>query len=248
MQKPSKNFEGAGLSGETRPRFVVPEQFTPLLGGLRLERQPQIAPRRYISRLVAIFFASGLVWNLVAQSNQERRAEWRGKVLTLVAGVLAVVALDQATKAMVAARMSLGESIPVVPGLLHFTLVRNTGMAFGLLSGADVPYKSVLMTLGRLVALAAVAYYTMRSPQGEKLTHLVLILVFGGAIGNLIDGIRFGYVIDFVDVFYRDSHWPAFNVADASISIGVGLILFESLRRREPALPRAADVATGGDR
>lgn len=185
----------------------------------------------------------------MAQPNQETRAERRGKALTLVAGVLAVVAFDQATKTAVAARMSLGESIPVVPGLLHFTLVRNTGMAFGLLSGADVPYKSVLMTLGALVALSAVAYYAIRSPQGEKLTRFVLILILGGAIGNIIDRIRLGYVIDFVDVFYGDSHWPAFNVADASISIGVGLLLLESLRRREPSLPRAADAATGaGDR
>jgi signal peptidase II len=184
----------------------------------------------------------------VAQSNHETRADWRGTALTLAAGVLAVVALDQATKTVVAARMSLGESVPVIPGLLHFTLVHNTGMAFGLLSGADVPYKSMLMTLGALVALGAVAYYAIRSPQGEKLTRFVLILILGGAIGNILDRVRLGYVIDFVDVFYRDSHWPAFNVADASISIGVGLLLLESLRKRETALPRAADAATGGDR
>jgi signal peptidase II len=155
------------------------------------------------------------------------------------------VAFDQATKAAITARMTLGESIPVIPGLLHFTLVRNTGMAFGLLSGIDVPYKSFLMTAGALLALAAVAYYALRSPQRERLTQLVLILILGGATGNILDRVRLGYVVDFVDVFYRDSHWPAFNVADASISIGVGLLLLESLRR-EPALPRPAGVVAGG--
>jgi len=160
-------------------------------------------------------------------------------------GVSLVLALDQATKALAAGRLVPGESIEIVPGLLHFTLVHNTGMAFGLLSGSDIPFKSVLVTLLSLAALAAVVYYALRSPRGETTTHLGLTLILGGALGNILDRARLGYVIDFIDVFYRDAHWPAFNVADSSICVGVGLLMLDSLRRQEPAMGREAEVAGG---
>jgi signal peptidase II len=163
----------------------------------------------------------------------------------LALGVLVVVALDQATKLLVASLLVPGESVEIVPGLLHLTLVRNTGMAFGLLSGFDIPLKSFLMTVLSLAALAAVIYYALRAPKGETLTHLGLILILGGALGNIVDRARLGYVIDFVDVFYRDTHWPAFNVADSSICIGVGLLLLDSLRRHEPAIRAEPEVARG---
>lgn len=155
----------------------------------------------------------------------------RATVLLVIS--LGVVVLDQITKAIVSSRLALGESVEVISGLLHLTLVRNTGMAFGLLSRSDLPYKSVIMTLLSVGALAAVLYYTMRSDQGDRITRFGLAFILGGALGNIIDRVRFGYVVDFVDVFYGSSHWPAFNVADTSICIGVGLLLLDSFRRRE---------------
>jgi signal peptidase II len=157
-----------------------------------------------------------------------------------------IVALDQATKLLVSSRIALGESVTVVPGLLHFTLVRNTGMAFGLLSGSDLPGKALLVTLASILALAAVTYYALRSPFGEKTTRFGLTFILGGAIGNIFDRVRLGYVVDFVDVFVRDSHWPAFNVADASICIGVGLLLLDSLKHREPSPGTEPHVSAQG--
>jgi signal peptidase II len=162
------------------------------------------------------------------------------RALVLAAGVSAIVAFDQATKMLAAGRLLPGESIPILPGLLHFTLVRNTGMAFGLLSAHDFPFKSVVMTFLSLAALTAVVHYALRSPRGESMTRWGLTLILGGALGNILDRARLGYVIDFVDVFYRDAHWPAFNVADSCICIGVGLWLLDSLWRSERKAPPAA--------
>jgi len=184
-----------------------------------------------------------LVWDSVTTPNHEESEGLRRRVFFLAAGVSAILALDQATKTLVASRLVPGESIEILPGLLHLTLVRNTGMAFGLLSGFDIPFKSLLMTLLSLAALAAVIYYALRSPRGETMTHLGLIFILGGAFGNILDRARLGYVIDFMDVFYRDTHWPAFNVADSSICVGVGLLLLASLRRHEPSLGAEPEIA-----
>jgi signal peptidase II len=153
--------------------------------------------------------------------------------LGLAAIILAVVAVDQATKLLVSSQMGLGQSIPVVPGLLHITLVRNTGMAFGLLSAHAIPYKPFLVTLLSVIALSAVAIYAIRAHPHERLSRFGLAFILGGAAGNIIDRIRLGYVIDFIDVFYRGSHWPAFNVADTAICTGVGLLLLDTLLHRE---------------
>jgi signal peptidase II len=169
----------------------------------------------------------------------------RRRAYSLAAGIAAILALDQVTKMLVASRLVPGESVEILPGILHLTLVRNTGMAFGLLSGLDLPFKSLLMTLLSLAALAAVIYYALRSPRGDTMTHFGLVFILGGALGNILDRARLGYVVDFVDVFYRDAHWPAFNVADSSICVGVGLLLLDSLRRHEPTLGAEPGVAGG---
>lgn len=157
--------------------------------------------------------------------------------------LVGVVTLDQVTKSMVTSRLTLGQSLEVIPDFLHLTLVRNSGMAFGLLSGSDVPYKTVLVTFLSLGALAAVVYYALLSTRSETLTRFGLAFILGGAVGNIIDRIRLGYVVDFVDVFYHDTHWPAFNVADSCICVGVGLLILDSFRRREDSRSAQADVA-----
>ncbi len=186
-----------------------------------------------------------LVWTRVTNRNYVEREGLGRRAYFLMAGVSVILALDQATKFLAASRLSPGQSIEILPGVLHLTLVRNTGMAFGLLSDFDVPYKSLLMTLLSLVALGAVVYYALRSPREHTLTHAGLAFIVGGALGNIVDRARLGYVIDFVDVFYHDAHWPAFNIADSSICIGVGLLLLDSLRGHEPALRTDSGVAAG---
>lgn len=181
----------------------------------------------------------------MTDGNREQSEGFRSRARRLALGVSILLGLDQATKVLVASRLVPGESIEIVPGVLHFTLVRNTGMAFGLLSGIDIPLKSLLMTLLSLGALAAVVYYALRAPGGSRMTETGLALILGGALGNILDRARLGYVIDFVDVFYRDLHWPAFNVADSSICVGVGLLLLDSLRRQEPAIGAEPEVAPG---
>jgi signal peptidase II len=151
--------------------------------------------------------------------------------------VLVVLALDQATKYLISTQLSLGDSITVIPGFFHLTLVRNSGMAFGLLSAAAIPYKPFLVTFLSIVALGAVAIYAVSSPANERLSQFALAFILGGAAGNIIDRTRLGYVVDFIDVFYRGSHWPAFNVADSAICAGVALLLIDTLLRpaRSPA-------------
>ena len=170
---------------------------------------------------------------------------WRANLPRLIALVSALVAADQISKVLVTGSLGLGQSVPLIPGLLHFTLVRNTGMAFGLLAGADIPFKAALVTLLSLAAMGAVAYFALKSPQSERLTRIGLTFILGGALGNIIDRVRLGYVVDFVDVFYRDTHWPAFNVADSCICVGVGLLLLDSLRRRDDETELAAQASRG---
>jgi signal peptidase II len=141
----------------------------------------------------------------------------------------AIVALDQATKAMVKFRLPLHESVTVIPGFFDFTHVRNTGAAFGMLNNIDFAYKPAVMVIVALVALGAVASYALTLPATQRIARYGLALILGGAIGNLIDRATMGYVIDFVDVYWRGVHFWAFNVADSAITVGVALMLLDVL-------------------
>ena len=164
--------------------------------------------------------------------------------------MLGVLVADQLSKQLVKTHMTLGESIPLIPGWVHMTLVRNTGMAFGLLSGTDLPYKTWLVSGLAIVAMVAVAVYALRAPDHEAVTRFGLMFILGGAVGNIIDRVRLGYVVDFIDVFYKGAHWPAFNVADASICVGVGLLLLDSFRQnavKRSATLEATTETSGGE-
>jgi signal peptidase II len=151
----------------------------------------------------------------------------RGLYLWIAA---AVVALDQLTKVLVDRFMTLHESWTVVEGLARLTYVQNRGAAFGVLSDADLPYQSLLFSGVSLAALLAIGVYAWRLPAHTRLPQAALAFVMGGALGNLLDRARLGYVIDFVDVYWGRYHWPAFNVADAAISVGVCLLVLDILR------------------
>jgi signal peptidase II len=155
-------------------------------------------------------------------------------------GVAAVVILlDQATKAMVRSRLELHESITVIPGLFDLTRVHNTGAAFGFLDPIDFAYKSAVLSLIAVAALIGLAVYSATLDASQRLTRAGLVFVIGGAAGNLIDRVSAGYVLDFVDLYYGDWHFWAFNVADAAINVGVALMILELLGVGRVRVPRA---------
>jgi signal peptidase II len=142
---------------------------------------------------------------------------------------LAIVVLDQATKAIVRSRLTLHDGITVIPGVLDLTRVHNTGAAYGFLDQVEFPFKPVFLAIIAIGALVGLAMYAATLEPGQKLTRAGLSLVMGGAAGNLIDRVTAGYVLDFVDVYRGDWHFWAFNVADAAISVGVALMILELL-------------------
>ena len=146
--------------------------------------------------------------------------------LELVTAVT-VVALDQLTKALVRTRFALHDSIDIVPGWLSLTRVHNTGAAFGMLNDVDFPLKTVVLMAVALGALGGVAWYAAGLPAESRIARLGIAAVLGGAIGNLIDRATSGYVLDFVDAYWNEWHFWAFNVADAAITIGVALMLVD---------------------
>lgn len=146
--------------------------------------------------------------------------------LFLIGGV---VVLDQVSKLLVRALLPLHESRHIIPNLLDFTHVQNTGAAFGLLNAADFPYKSAVMIVIAALALVAISLYARQLGTHEQLSRYGLALILGGAFGNLIDRALSGYVVDFVDVYWGEAHFWAFNVADAAITMGAVLVLLEML-------------------
>ena len=138
-----------------------------------------------------------------------------------------IVVMDQATKAMVRSSFELHEGSEVIPGFFDLTRVHNAGAAFGMMNTMDFPFKTAILALVATLALAGLAAYAMMLPASQRLARMGLALIVGGAAGNLIDRIRYGYVIDFVDVYWRDWHFWAFNVADAAINIGVALMILD---------------------
>lgn len=155
--------------------------------------------------------------------------------------VAAVVLLDQLTKLLVVAEMELYETLPVIPGLLNLTHIRNTGVAFGMFSAAEFAYKPLVMTAVALLALVGVGLYAMQLPVPHRWARAGLALILGGAAGNLVDRARQGYVVDFVDAYWNGWHFWAFNVADAAISVGVGLLIVDLFRPEAAEAPPAIE-------
>lgn len=139
-----------------------------------------------------------------------------------------ILALDQATKFYVDANFKLHETVPVIRGFFHLTYVRNKGAAFGIL--ADNAVRIPFFITVSIVAMLGIIWYIRQLRADQKLAFFSLSLIFSGAFGNLIDRIRLGEVIDFLDVFWQRHHWPAFNVADSAITVGVTLLFIEMWR------------------
>src|SRR5215470_13140151 len=142
---------------------------------------------------------------------------------------IAIVAIDQLTKALVRATLPLHESVTIIPGLMDFTHVRNTGAAFGILNLADFPFKTVVIALIATAALVGVGLYAASLAHHQLIARIGLALIFGGAAGNLLDRIVAGSVVDFVDVYWGTHHFWAFNIADSAITIGVAIMIVDML-------------------
>lgn len=155
----------------------------------------------------------------------------RGKLGSFWALAGLVVLLDQVTKAWVLATYRLHETLPVIPGWFHLTYVRNPGAAFGLFSGRAEAFRVPFFLAVTAVALVVILITAWRTDASRRWFLAALGLVCGGAVGNLIDRLRWGEVVDFLDVFWKTHHWPAFNVADSAITVGVILLVLEEFRR-----------------
>ena len=153
--------------------------------------------------------------------------------LPSIAVVVAVLGLDRITKAVVEAHMASHTSIPVISGLFDLTYVKNPGGVFGLFRDLSPGIRGVLFTVFPVIAVFLIVLYAKSLPATHRIAQMGLALIFGGAIGNLIDRFKHGYVVDFLDVHWRGHHWPAFNVADSAICIGVGLLVYETFFLRQ---------------
>jgi signal peptidase II len=145
----------------------------------------------------------------------------------------AIIILDIWTKALVLARIDLHESIPVIPNFFQLVHVRNTGAAFGIGANASSKLVPFLLNAGAIAVFCVVVVYALRSAVTDRLLQTGLHLILGGAIGNLLDRFRFGYVVDFLDVYVGNKHWPAFNVADSAICIGIALLFLDMRKKPE---------------
>jgi signal peptidase II len=139
--------------------------------------------------------------------------------LLVIAGL--VVLIDQATKAIVLHTMPLYQSLTVVPGLFNLTHIQNPGGAFGFLSGQGIVVRRLVFVCISAAAAAMVFWLYRETPEDQPWPAFGLALIFGGALGNLVDRVRIGKVVDFLDLYVGKYHWPAFNVADSAITVGI---------------------------
>jgi signal peptidase II len=155
------------------------------------------------------------------------------KYIILFATVAVMTLLDFITKAYISSTMFLHESFVVIGGFLNITYVRNPGAAFSFLADAPPVFRFVFFVTVTVLAIILVLTYITRSKIEEPFMTFALSLILSGAVGNLIDRVRFGEVIDFIDVYIGSHHWPAFNVADSAISVGAVILLLEMFRGKK---------------
>ena len=158
----------------------------------------------------------------------------RNRYLKFAAVAILVVVLDQISKAMVLRWMPLYDSIVVIPGFFNLTHVHNPGGAFGFLAQNGSIWRHWVFLGVSFFALGIILYFFHRTPKSLPWLSFSLALIFGGAIGNMIDRIRFGEVVDFLDVYISHLHWPTFNVADSAITIGIMIFIIHIVFKKMP--------------
>jgi len=142
---------------------------------------------------------------------------------------LSVFSLDRLSKIVVEKHQPLHQFRTMIPGILDLTHSRNTGVAFGFFANSDSFWVPHLLTFISSMALLVILAFSLRHSSKDWKLQLGLMLVLGGAAGNLYDRVHYGFVIDFIEIYYRSFHWPTFNVADTSISFGIALLLLNTL-------------------
>lgn len=152
----------------------------------------------------------------------------KSKYIILLALTPLILVIDQLTKLYIDGSMKLYQSIPVIDGLFSITYLRNRGAAFSFLS--DASWRLPFFILATIIAVIAILVAFNKLRDEQRFAAVSLTLILSGAVGNLIDRVRMGEVIDFLDVYWRSHHWPAFNVADSAICIGVGLLALDLFR------------------
>ena len=152
--------------------------------------------------------------------------------LIIVAGL--VVLSDQITKALVTKYLPLHKNIPVIAGFFDITHILNPGGAFGLMANMGPTVRTVVFLFISSLAVGLILYFDKKTPSSQPLLATGFALIFGGAIGNLIDRVRFGNVVDFLDIYLGNLHWPAFNIADSAITVGIFIFIFHLLFKKMP--------------
>jgi signal peptidase II len=141
--------------------------------------------------------------------------------------VFVILTADLYTKALIQENFLLYHPVPVIEGFLNITYVENPGAAFGIMADMDPMARSIFFGVVSVLAITIVLYIYFKHPENSNLIRNASALILGGAIGNMTDRVRFGKVVDFIDIYWGQYHWPAFNIADMAISIGVGLFLLD---------------------
>ena len=152
--------------------------------------------------------------------------------LAVIAGL--VVIFDQITKILILKNLPLYHSVTIIPGLFNITHIHNPGGAFGFMAHQDSSLRNFIFILLASLAICFIFYFYKNTNRTHPFLASGFALILGGAIGNLIDRIRFGKVVDFLDFYVRNYHWPAFNVADSAITVGVTIFIFHLLFKKIP--------------
>ncbi len=143
---------------------------------------------------------------------------------------LTVLLLDQVSKWLIINHLELHQGLSIIPGFFNLVLVKNRGMAFGILSQTRPGFSYYFLLTATMVAIGVIVLFFFWIKGKEKWLTVGLSLILGGAIGNLVDRVQFGYVIDFLDFFLRGYHWPAFNVADSAVTAGTFWLFINILK------------------
>jgi len=168
----------------------------------------------------------------LCKSSQRRSAGLSAKWKLITGWLISIIVLDQLTKIIVDRTMALHGSIPIIDGFFNLTYVRNTGAAFGMFSRSHQAFRLPFLLLVSLVAIGFILTMLRRLRDQETGMITALAFILGGALGNLIDRLLHGEVIDFLDVYWSHYHWPAFNLADSFITIGVTITVYFLLRAK----------------
>ena len=158
----------------------------------------------------------------------------KNKYVRLACFAGTIIFLDQATKEIVLRSIPLNTARPVIDGFFNLTHIHNPGGAFGLMADLSPLMRSIIFLFISSLAVGLIFYFYKKTPAHYAWLSAAFALIFGGAIGNLIDRIRFGKVVDFLDFYLGNLHWPAFNIADSAISVGIGIFLYHLVFKKMP--------------